>query len=131
MKKVFAMLVAIAIVCIGFSIASAADATGVWKYDGMPDSVIIICQDQNKIFIAAQHALNGKPAAVISYAQGTIDGNKINITFKGVRRPNSTWGGTDAVTPQKLIISSDGNVITGTWKNNVGEGAVVPLRRVY
>ena len=131
MKKVFTMLVAVSIVFIGYAIALAADATGVWRYDGMPDSVVIICQDRDHIYIAAQHALNGQPAAVISYGQGTIEGNKINITFKVVRRPNSNWGGTDGITQQDLTISADSKVISGTWKNDVGQGTAATLRRVH
>jgi hypothetical protein len=130
-KKVFATFFAVSIFCIGCTIASAADATGVWRYDGMPDSAVIICQDQNQIYITAQHALNGQPAAVISYAQGTIEGNIITITFKAVRRPSSTWGGANGVTYQNLNISGDGKVITGTWKNDLGQGTAAPLRRVY
>ena len=131
MKKVIAICVIVSIICIGYTLAAAADATGVWRYDGMPDSVVIICQDQNKINISAQHALNGQPAAVISYGQGVIQGNKINLTFKIARRPNSTWGGTSGITRQDLTLSADGNAISGTWNNDSGQGTAATLRRVY
>jgi hypothetical protein len=131
MKKVFAMFISLSIVCIGYTIASAANATGVWGVDGMPDAVVIICQDQNKILLVAHQAQNGQPAAVISYAQGIIEGNKINLTFKVVRRPNSTPGGASGVTHQNLVLSADGKVITGTYKNDTGQGTASTLRRVY
>jgi hypothetical protein len=131
MKKVFAIFVTVSIVFISYTLAAAADATGVWRYDGMPDSVVIICQDQNKIYISAQHELNGQPAAVISYGQGTITGSKINLTFRIARRPNSTWGGASGVTYQDLVLSVDGKVISGTWRNDSGQGTAATLRRVY
>lgn len=131
MFKSLSRFLVVSSLCVCWRLASAADATGVWRYDGMPDSVVIICQDQKRIFIAAQHELNGQPASIISYAQGTIDGNKLAIKFKVVRRPNATWGGASGITEQDLALSADGNTITGTWKNDLGQGTAAVLRRVH
>ena len=111
--------------------ALGADVTGLWRYEEIPDSQVIISQDGNVLYISACHALNGAPAAVISYGIGVIDGDKIKLQFKAVRRPNSTWGGANGVTYEELTVSPDGKTITGTWRNDVGQGAAAKLIRVH
>ena len=71
------------------------------------------------------------PAAIISYGIGVIDGGKIKVQFKVVRRPTSTWGGSNGVTYQDLSVSPDGESITGTWRNDSGSGAAAKLIRVH
>ena len=111
--------------------ALAADVTGVWRYEGLPDSEVTIAQDGNLVYICAHHGLNGAPAAVISYGIGVIDGDKIKLQFKVVRRPNSTWGGATGVTYQELTVSPDGKTINGTWRNDSGSGTAAKLVRVH
>ena len=112
----------------------AADVTGVWRYEGLPDSEVTIAQDGNLVYICAHHGVNstpGAPAAVISYGIGVIDDDKIKVQFKVVRRPTPTWGGSNGVTYQDLSVSPDGKTITGTWRNDVGSGAAAKLIRVH
>ena len=111
----------------------AADITGVWRYEGLPGSEVTIAQDGNLIYMCAHHGADssGSPAAVISYGIGVIDGDKIKIQFKVVRRPTPTWGGTAGVTFEDLIVSSDGKEITGSWRNDTGQGAAAKLVRVH
>ena len=111
--------------------AMAADVTGVWRYESLPDSEVIITQDGSLLYICAYHGLNGAPAAVISYAVGIIEGNEIKAQFKVVRRPTSTWGGSNGVTYQDLAVSPDGKSITGTWRNDSGSGTAAKLIRVH
>lgn len=127
MMAVFGLLILLAV----SSRALAADVTGVWQYESMPDSQVIISQDGNLLHICAYHGLNGVPAAIISYGIGVIDGDKIKLQFKVVRRPNSTWGGSNGVTYQDLTVSSDGKTITGTWRNDSGSGTTAKLVRVH
>jgi hypothetical protein len=129
MLKAVLRTLAVALACL-CTPALAGDATGVWQYDGMPDSQVIICQDQGRLVITGHHGLNGQPAAVISYGEGRIQGDRINVKFKVVRRPNGTWGGASGITFQDLVLSPDGNAITGTWRNDTGQGAAATLRRV-
>jgi hypothetical protein len=112
----------------------AADITGVWRYEDLPGSEVTIAQDGNLIYICAHHGVgsgSGSPAAVISYGLGVIDGDKIKVQFKVVRRPTPTWGGSAGVTYEDLIVSSDGKEITGTWRNDAGQGAAARLVRVH
>ena len=114
--------------------ALAADVTGVWRYEGLPGSEVTIAQDDNLIYVCAHHGIDGtanSPAAVISYGVGVIDGDKIKIQFKVVRRPTPTWGGTNGVTYQDLTVSPDGKTITGTWRNDSGSGTAAKLVRVH
>jgi hypothetical protein len=127
MVAVFGLLILLAV----SSRTLAADVTGVWQYESMPDSVVTIAQDGNVLYICAYHGLNGVPAAIISYGIGVIDGDKIKLQFKVVRRPNSTWGGSNGVTYQDLIVSPDGKTITGTWRNDSGQGTAAKLTRVH
>ena len=130
MVAVFCLLTLVA-VC---SEALAADVTGVWRYEGLPDSEVTIAQDGSLIYLCVHHGLAGSaggPAAIIGYAVGIIDGNKIKAQFKVVRRPNSTWGGSNGVTYQDLTVSPGGTTITGTWRNDSGSGATAKLIRVY
>jgi hypothetical protein len=110
--------------------AYAADITGVWRYDGMPDSSVIICQDGTKVVLAAQHPHEGKSSAVIFSGNGTIDGTKISVDLKMVRRPNANYGGTKGMTHEDLVLSADGTMITGSWSNDLGQGVAAVLRRV-
>ena len=127
MMAVFGLLILLAV----SSKALAADVTGVWRYEGLPDSEVTIAQDGNLIYICAHHGFNGTPAAIISYAVGIIEGNKIKVQFKVVRRPNSTWGGSNGVAYQDLTVSPDGNTIAGTWRNDSGSGTAAKLIRVH
>jgi hypothetical protein len=111
--------------------ALAADVTGVWQYEGLPDSEVTIAQDGNLVYISAHHGVNGTPAAIISYAIGVIDGDKIKVQFKVVRRPTPTGGGSNGVTYQDLTVSPDGKTITGTWRNDSGSGTAARLIRVH
>ena len=111
--------------------ALAADVTGIWRYEGLPDSEVIITQDGSLLHICAYHGLNGAPAAIISYGIGVIDGDRIKVQFKVVRRPTPTWGGSNGVTYQDLSVSPDGKTITGTWRNDSGSGAAAKLIRVH
>jgi hypothetical protein len=127
MMAIFGLLFLVAV----SSKALAADVTGVWRYEGMPDSEVTIAKDGNLVYMSAHHGVNGTPAAIISYAVGIIDGNKIKVQFKVVRRPSSTWGGSNGVTYQDLTVSPDGTTITGTWRNDSGSGAAAKLIRVH
>jgi len=127
MVALFCLLTLVAV----SSKAFAADVTGVWRYEGLSDSEMTIAQDGNLVYICVHHGLNGAPAAVIGYAVGIIDGDKIRAQFKVVRRPNSTWGGSNGVSYQDLTVSPDGKSITGTWRNDSGSGAAAKLIRVH
>jgi len=130
MVAVFGLLMLVAV----SSKTLAADVTGVWRYEGLPDSEVTIAQDGNLVYISAHHGVNsapGAPAAIISYGIGVIDGDKIKVQFKVVRRPTPTWGGTNGVTYQDLTVSPDGKTVTGTWRNDVGQGPAAKLIRVY
>lgn len=108
----------------------AADITGVWRYDGMPDSTVIICQEGTKVVIAAQHPYEGKSSAIIFSGIGTFDGEKISIDLKIVRRPTPTYGGSNGITHEDLVLSADGATLTGSWRNDIGQGAAAVLRRL-
>ncbi|MBZ5672072.1 MAG: hypothetical protein LAO04_20400 [Acidobacteriia bacterium] len=127
MLVVFGLLILVA----ASSSTFAADITGVWQYESMPDSTVTIAQDGSALHVCAYHGLNGTPAAIISYGTGTIDGSTTKLKFKVVRRPNSTWGGSTGVTYQDLTVSPDGKTITGTWRNDLGQGTAAKLVRVH
>ena len=130
MVAVFGLLMLLVVSTKGLG----ADVTGVWRYEGLPDSEVTIAQDGNLVYISAHHGISsapGAPAAVISYGIGVIDGDKIEVQFKVVRRPNSTWGGANGVTYEDLTVSPDGKTLGGTWRNDVGQGAAAKLIRVH
>ena len=114
--------------------ALAADVTGVWRYEGLPGSEVTIAQDGSLIYVSAHHGIDAtanSPAAVISFGIGVIEGDKIKIQFKVVRRPTPTWGGSTGLTYEDLSVSPDGKTITGTWHNDTGSGAAAKLIRVH
>ena len=130
-------ILGVAMFCFLFFAGSAkllaADITGVWRYEDLPGSEVTIAQDGNLVYMCAHHGVggsSGSSAAVISYGVGVIDGNKIKIQFKVVRRPTPTWGGSGGVTYEDLVVSSDGREITGTYRNDAGQGAAARLVRV-
>jgi hypothetical protein len=49
MMAVFGLLILLAV----SSKALAADVTGVWRYEGLPDSEVTIAQDGNLVYISA------------------------------------------------------------------------------
>ena len=130
-KHVMVAVFSLLILAVVSSKALAADVKGVWRYEGLPNSEVTIAQDGNLLYMSAHHGINGTPAAIISYGIGVIDGDKIHVQFKVVRRPTPTWGGSNGVTYQDLTVSPDGKTITGTWRNDTGSGAAAKLIRVH
>ena len=120
-KNKILMMVVLSIFCM-LSTAYAADITGVWRFDGYPDSRVILSFDKGKLFYAAYHEYGGKQGAVIGHGQGTFDGKKAIFGSTASRRPTPTWGGANNYTTMELLLSDDGNTLSGTWKNDVGQG---------
>ena len=122
MKKYCAMVVAIIFVGVAASALAGDTVTGVWRNPNVNGHLIIIAQDGKKVYAAAYQDVGGVSAAVIAYQIGQMEGNVLTLKSKAVRKPTSSFGGTDSLTTLSYTLSADGNTLSGTWKNDQGEG---------
>ncbi|NES21156.1 MAG: hypothetical protein F6K41_20060 [Symploca sp. SIO3E6] len=92
----------------------AFDLSGHWKNPGA--GYILFRQEGNRISCQGFKLSSYQ----ISEAQGTIVGEKINLTY------TATDGTTGKI---NLHLSSNGRILSGFWKNDIGDSGSVFLSR--
>ena len=92
----------------------AFDISGHWKNPGA--GYILFRQEGNQISCQGFKLSSYQ----ISEAQGTIVGEKINLTY------TATDGTTGKI---NLHLSSNGRILSGFWKNDIGDSGSVFLSR--
>ena len=92
----------------------AFDLSGDWKNPGA--GYILFRQEGNRVFCQGFKLSRFQ----ISEAQGTIVGEKINLTY------TATDGTTGEI---NLHISSNRRILSGFWKNDIGDSGSVFLSR--
>jgi hypothetical protein len=112
--KLFKMQIVLALLFIGMgNVVIAADLNGVWRSD---IETMIIYQDGSAIKAMCSVNYNSRPA--ILYGEGTIQGNqaKVRFHFSPLTLP-SGWEERGTLT---LIVSPDGNSLSGKWETESG-----------
>lgn len=84
----------------------------------------IIAQDGEQIFFA--HYLEWKGQPMVEYGQGLRNGDTITYDVK-VTLPITGWATSGK---HSLILSDDGNMLTGTFSDSLGNEGPFSLRRV-
>ena len=112
--KLFRILIVLAFLFIGMGGAvCAADLNGVWKSD---IETMIIYQDRNAIKAMCSINYNSRPA--ILYGEGTIQDNQVKVPFHF--SPSTLPSGWEERGTLTLIVSPDGNSLSGKWETESG-----------
>jgi len=112
--KVFRILTVLAFLFIGMANAvCAANLNGVWKSD---IETMIIYQDGSAIKAMCSINYNSRPA--ILYGEGTIRDNQVKVRFHF--SPLTLPSGWEERGTLTVIVSSDGNSLSGKWETESG-----------
>lgn len=130
MKTTLFLLLFISFLNFGYSQKKAAapkiDINGVWEdiNSGVQNAVAIISDQNGKIIFS--HYLEWKGQKFVESGTGKRTGNTITYTVN-VTLPIEGWATAGTHT---LILSEDGNILEGTFKDNKDRNGPIAFRRV-
>jgi hypothetical protein len=112
--KLFKIQIVLALFSIGMGNAVyAADLNGIWKSD---IETMIIYQDRNALKVVCSINYSSRPA--ILYGEGTVLDNVVSVRTR--ISPSTLPSGWEERGTLTLIVSADGNSLSGKWETESG-----------
>ncbi|MCE5195073.1 MAG: hypothetical protein LLF28_06425 [Nitrospiraceae bacterium] len=105
-----------------------SDLNGLWvtTTKDTNDATVIVYQEGNEVRMMCTFDYNGKKVAW--YSQGTINGNNVKTRFRIT--PNTKPQGWENDGTHDLILSPDGNLLSGTGKSLSGFSYKIQFKRI-
>lgn len=119
MKTFYIIFLAAAFACSGaLTAARAADINGIWTKTTNPDpnNITIFYHDKSELKAISYSEIQG--AQVVSYAEGELEGQRLQLSYR--HSQEALPPGWESEGSMNLMLSDDGNVITGTATSKSG-----------